>query len=58
MEYIHLSCWLCLPIQKPKDGKGKMLLRPDDDRILLFLSLSAMINESSSDWDAFNLGSQ
>jgi hypothetical protein len=35
-----------------------MLLSIDDDRILLFLSLSAMMNESSRDWDAFNLGSQ
>ena len=58
MEYTHLSYWHFLPIQKLKCGKDKMLLSIDDDRILLFLSLSAMMNESSRDWDAFNLGSQ
>jgi len=58
--HIHLSFQPVYPfrIQKPKGGKGKMLLSPDDDRILLFLSLSAIMNASSRDWDAFSLGSQ
>jgi hypothetical protein len=55
---IHAYCRGYLHIQKPKGGSGKTPLSPDDDRILLFLSLSAMMKESSRDWDAFSLGSQ
>lgn len=57
----HLAFWPRLhPThhQKPRGGKGMMLLSPDDDRILLFLSLSAIMNAISRDWDAFSLGSQ
>ena len=43
-------------IQKASGGSGRLLLSPG--RILLFLSLSAMMKASSRDWEAFNLGSQ
>jgi len=54
-NYFYPLC-SALAIQKASGGSGRLLLSPD--RILLFLSLSAMMKASSRDWEAFSLGSQ